>query len=175
MFDFDELDKRTSLLTESVARAISRRRMLLKAAKGTVTAIAGVALGQLIGVRNAFAACGCNWYGGAGNANCPDVGGCPATGCPAGCSLCTSSDVCRNSQGYYCNYAGGSWVACTGQGTCGNGHRTCTDCKCPNCSYVCTCLSVCICCNCCTPQDVEAEMQRLAVAGHIASGSTVAV
>lgn len=172
MFDFDQLDERTSRLTESVARAVSRRRVLVRTAKGIAATIAGVTLGQLIAVRNAFAdSCSCNWYGGSGNANCPSwPHPCPwGQGCPSGCSVCTSSDVCRNGV-YYCNYAGGSWGTCYG-GKCGNGHYVCTDCKCPNCSYVCTCLSQEFYCgNCCTPQEVEAEMRRL-----VAGAATAAI
>jgi hypothetical protein len=167
---FDEFDKQVSILSESIVRSLSRRRMLGTAVKGTIVTLAGASLGIFTGLRNAFAAgCTCNWYGGGSNANCPswpnacNIGG---VVCPSGCSPCTSSDVCKESHSpfSYCNYPNASWTSCTGLGTCGNGYKICVDCKCPNCSYVCTCLSVCYCCNCCNPKDVEIEMRRLAQA-----------
>lgn len=164
---FEEFDKQVSILSESLARSLSRRRMLANSVKGAVATVAGVALGTLVNVHDAFAVtCTCNWY--EGRVNCPGTSGCNPPGggvCPSNCSPCTSIDVCRDKNGYYCPYSNGSWTSCTGLGTCGNGHKICMDCKCPNCSYVCTCLSNCICCNCCNPKDVEAEMRRLAAAG----------
>jgi hypothetical protein len=139
--------------------------MLTNSVKGVAIALAGATLGTFINFKDAFAAgCYCNWYGGVSNANCPKKGGCPPNGCPSNCSPCTSSDVCNNGVNY-CNYPNGHWTSCSGLGTCGNGYRICLDCKCPNCSYVCTCLSTCICCSCCTPLDVENEMRRLAGTG----------
>ena len=167
---FDEFDKQVSILSESIVRSMSRRRMLGTAMKGTIITLAGASLGIFSGLREAFAAgCSCNWYGGINNANCPQHPGCNpngTSGCPSGCSPCTSSDVCRYPKPpyWYCNYSSASWTSCTGQGRCGNGYKICVDCKCPNCSYVCTCLSNCICCNCCSPKDVEIEMRRLALA-----------
>lgn len=168
---FDEFDKQVSILSEAIVRSMSRRRMLGTTVKGTIITLAGASLGVFTGLRDAFAAgCSCNWYNGSGNANCPSWPN-PCNGggviCPSGCSPCTSSDVCRDSQGYYCNYPSASWTSCTGQGRCGNGYKICVDCKCPNCSYVCTCLSNCICCNCCRPEDVEIEMRRLKLAAPI--------
>ena len=165
---FEDFDKQTSILSEQIARSLSRRRVLATSVKVTVAAVAGATVGTFLNSKAAFAAnCTCNWYGGSGNANCPGTSGCNPSGgniCPTGCTPCTSSDYCRS--GYYaCIYAGGYWVSCTGLGNCGAGSRECADCKCPNCSHVCTCLSNCICCNCCTPQQVEAEMRRLAAAG----------
>jgi hypothetical protein len=171
---FEEFDKQTSIVVESLARLITRRRVVTNSLKGVAAVVAGASLGTFIDFRDAFAAgCTCNWYNGSGNANCPSHPGCNSSGsasCPSGCSPCTSSDVCRDSQGYYCNYSSGSWTSCTGQGSCGNGYRICIDCKCPNCSYVCTCLSNCICCNCCKEADVENEMRRLAAAGLAPAG-----
>ena len=167
---FEEFDKRISILSESLARSLSRRRMVTISVKGAAATLAGATLGIFTQVHDAFAiTCTCNWYDGSGNANCPNHSGCNTPGygvCPPGCSPCTNVDYCYDTDsGYYCNYPNASWTSCTGLGTCGNGHKICVDCKCPNCSYVCTCLSNCICCNCCTPMDVEAEMRRLAAAG----------
>lgn len=166
---FEDFDRQVSIFSESVARSISRRKVLTTSIKGVVVTIAGATIGTFVDLKDVFAAgCTCNWYDGSGNANCPKHPGCNPTGaagCPSGCSTCTSSDYCLDSKGYYCNYSSGSWISCTGQGTCGNGHKICIDCKCPNCSYVCTCLSNCICCNCCSAQDVEMEMRRLAAIG----------
>jgi hypothetical protein len=160
----NDLDRQISIWSESVVRAISRRRFVNKAVKSTFAILAGLAAGTWVGVKDAFAVtCTCDWYDGSSNANCPKHPGCnssPPSSCPSGCSLCTSSDYCLDSKGYYCNYSGGYWISCTGLGQ-GGGFKYCLDCKCPNCSYVCTCLSECICCNCSKPAQVEAEMHRL--------------
>jgi hypothetical protein len=163
---FDEFDRHLSNFTESVARSISRRQIMTRTVKGVIVTVAGTALGTLVNMKAAFAvSCTCDWYGGSGNANCPSHPGCGGAGCPSGCTPCTgdhSKGIYNCNNGYYsCGWISGSWVSCTGLGICGNGSRICTDCKCPDCSYVCTCLSQCTCCNCCTPQDVEQEMKRL--------------
>jgi hypothetical protein len=166
---FEKFDRQISYLTESIARGISRRQVLTRTVKGVIATAAGTALGIFVNMKEAFAVtCTCDWYGGSGNAGCPNHPSCPGNGgCPSGCSPCTSYNgqlTCNNGT-YACGYSNGTWVSCTGLGYCGNGSRICTDCKCPDCSYVCTCLSACFCCNCCTPQDVEKEMQRLKAMG----------
>ena len=162
---FEEFDKQISIFSESVARQLSRRRMLTNSVKGVVVTVAGATLSTFINFKDAFAAgCPCHWYGGVSNANCPRKGGCPPTGCPSHCSPCTSRDVCNNRVNY-CHYPGGSWTSCSGLGSHHHGYKICLDCKCPNCRYVCTCLSRCICCDCRTPHDVENEMRRLAGTG----------
>jgi hypothetical protein len=173
---FENFDEQVSTFTEGVARSLSRRRVLVTSAKVAAVTVAGATLGIFVNIKDAFAStCTCHWYGGSGNANCPSHPGCNGINgvCPSGCSICVCA-VWQNNNcvqegcvipGYGCNYPNGSWVSCTGQGTCGNGQRVCVDCKCPNCSYVCTCLSSCVCCNCCTPQQVEDEMRRLRAMG----------
>lgn len=162
----EKLDNQISIFAETVARNLSRRCFLSSAVKAAVAATAALTLGIFSEVKSAFAidwttcksGCPCNWAGGSGNANCPNVGGCPSTGCPSGCSVCTTSSGC----GSICDYSDGAWCSCNGLGTCGNGYKLCLDCKCNGCSYICTCRSTCICCNCCTHKDVEDEMRRLA-------------
>jgi hypothetical protein len=92
-----ELDNHISILSESVARGLSRRRFFSWVAKGVVAISAGLALGTLADLKNAFASCDsvgnctCHWAGGSGNANCPRVGGCPTGAggvyCPSGHTL----------------------------------------------------------------------------------------
>ncbi len=154
----DDLDKHISIVTESVARALSRRTVLARATKGLVATIAGVTLGELMNVREAFAvSCNCHPANGTYCSNCPN-----GVGCPSGCSACTGTDYC----GGWCTWDHGWWLSCSGLGSCGNGYRICTDCKCPNCgsnnTSVCTCLSAIICQNCCTREQVAAEARRLA-------------
>jgi hypothetical protein len=153
----EDLDRTVNILSESAARTLTRRRVLRTAVKGLVAATAGLALTLGPDLREAFAqTCTCNWIGGSSNADCPKVGYCSDDSCPSGCSLCTSGGGC-------CEYPSGSWVSCTGLGRCGAGYRLCIDCKCSTCSgYLCTCLTDFYCCNCCTPSEVEAEMQRIA-------------
>ena len=152
----EDLDRQVSLTSETIARTLSRRRVLVNSVKGLVATVAGVTLAQLTNIKRAFAFVCC------GGVDCYSTYGlvCPSQrGCPSSCTVCTNAD-CSS----YCLYSSGFWT-CGGQGTCGNGFRYCTDCKCPDCSKKCTCESQCICCGCCTPHDVEAEMRRLAAAG----------
>lgn len=154
----DEFDKKISVLSESIARGLNRRQLLSRAAKGMAATAAGLALSQLTNLKSAFAVtCTCSWYGGSGNANCPQAGGCPGGHCPSSCSTC-ASPTCG------CPWQYGEWVSCSGLGRCGTGFEVCTDCHCNGCNYLCTCLSQCICCSpCCqTPQEITAEMQRWA-------------
>lgn len=179
----EELDQNISILMESTARVLKRRRFLGGMMKGVVAATAGLALGTFENIRSAFAttcppkgcsgcqtSCDCCYIGGDTNANCPKYSNaCTFSGCPMNCSACTSTDSC----GGLCIYSNGSWCACNCLGKCGNGWKICTDCKCScsnNCNgkcngvsyYLCTCMSGIICSNCCNPKDVEAEMRRIA-------------
>lgn len=166
----NEFDKRVSILAESAARRLSRRRVVLGMMKGVFAAVAATTLGAFVNIGRAFAIdfsncqtcnknCTCHWIPNSGNANCPSKGGCPPTGCPSGCSPCTGSDSC----GGWCIYSDGAWCACNCLGVCGNGYRVCIDCKCSSCSgYLCTCLSQVICPNCCRTEDIEEEMRRVA-------------
>jgi hypothetical protein len=155
---FETLDKHVSQFSESFARKMNRRKAMTTAAKAIFASTAGLALGQIVDIHAALAqACTCDWAGGSGNANCPKTSGCPQLqGCPSGCTACTKTDNC----GGLCIYPQGYWYGCTG-GPCGYGRRYCTDCKCPGCNNVCTCLSEWYCYGCCTPHDVEAEIRRI--------------
>lgn len=153
-----DIDRNLSVLTEGIARRFGRRQVLVTGSKGLFATVAALAVGQVIKPQDALAGgCTCSWLGGVGNANCPSQGGCPSFGCPAGCSTCTTADGCSG-----CIYDSGSWVSCSGLGTCGNGYQLCVDCKCGSCSSTCTCLQGCTCCGCCRPADFEAELRRIA-------------
>lgn len=155
----EEFDKNVSVLTESITRKIARRKLIGTTIKGLFATSAALTFGQLINVKQAFAAsCTCdnNWTTGHLCSGCPS-----SANCPSGCTVCTTTQSC----GGWCNYSNGRWTSCTGQGTCGVGYKICTDCICPSCSNRCTCLSGCVCCNCCTHAEVEAEMKRLVAMG----------
>lgn len=154
-------DKLISIFTESIVRGIQRRKFLSRGIKGAFATVAGLALGNLTGIKNAFAvSCTCDWAFGGQCLGTGDVG----QNCPSGCSTCTSSDNCNG----WCNWSSGFWVSCTGLGACGYGYKICKDCKCPNCSDVCTVLSNIICYGCCTEKQVEEEMKRLAAGLSVA-------
>lgn len=150
-----DLDRRISLLTESTARRIGRRKVISKGLKASFGMAAGLAAGLGMTVKNAEAACTCDWAAGRQLSGCPTQGG-----CPSGWSRCLLGDPPADYRNYgccgWCNYAyPGSWVTCSGLGPYGNGYRVCTDCKLsctgtyPNWSCtVGTCLSGCICCYC---------------------------
>jgi len=103
---------------------------------------------------------------------------CAALGCPSGYILCKQTGACgtppraggvgggvANRDGKWCEWCGGSWVACNGAGKFGNGYFICYDCvgssSSSSCNNWCTCLSECICCNCTSAQDVRAEQRRI--------------
>lgn len=160
----EDVDQTVFTMSESVARTFGRRKFIIKTIKGVFATAAGLSLGQFIDIKDALAiTCTCTWLGGASNANCPSKGGCNNGLCPSGCSNCVTSDHCFKNGIDQCPYGTATWVSCSGLGTCGNGYRICRDCKCNTCSgYTCTCLSACNCCSCCRPEDVEAEMRRMA-------------
>jgi hypothetical protein len=168
------LDTRVAGVAERAVRRLSRRQALRTAVVGGATGLATLAVGQ----RPAFAVtCDCG----------PTVrcSGCPNYGCPSGYSLCKltqhpnccnnayhadccNSPCCSCSNGTTCKcpcaYPSGQWVACSGLGH-GNGYRLCYDClkgnNGANCGSWCTCLSLCICCQCLKPQQVRAEARRV--------------
>ena len=89
--------------------------------------------------------------------------GCPKHGCPEGHHLCKGSFTsdCFNYQGYRCEWPRGQWLACTGLGK-GHGFRMCHDCIGEGgCHRWCTCLSICVCCDCVTTADVRTEQLRI--------------
>lgn len=160
----EALDARVGSMAEKITRRISRRDALRTAVVGGATGVATLVLGQ----KPAFAVycyCGptyhCSYY----RHTCPS-----RPGCPSGYILCknSSSAYCScdqghyNQQGYCCEWAAGSWIACSGLGS-GHGFKVCSDCLGParECAYWCTCLSSCQCCNCTTPADVRAEHQQV--------------
>lgn len=157
----DEFDRELSALMESLARLLSRRKMIGTVIRGISAAAVAAALGQFTNIGRAFAqecTCQCDdcWTSGQPCQYCP-----ASANCPSGCEVCVNND-CNG----WCDYPTGRWVAynCSNLGTCHVGYKMCTDCKCNNtCNDKCTCLSACICCNCCTAEDVRAEMHRLAL------------
>lgn len=157
----ENFDKNVSIFTESLARALSRRKMMGTTVKGIFATVAAATLGQFTNVGDAFAVtCTCDegWTTGS---PCTSIGfPCPPHGCPSGCVTCYTGDC-----GGWCIYNTGKWVSCSGLGKCGKGYKVCRDCKCPDCNHKCTCLSATICRYCCTAQDVKAEVQRLAALG----------
>lgn len=162
-------DKQISIWAESIARLMQRRKFLAQGLKGVGAAAAAIAIGSFAGVRHAFAqTCTCDWA---------FSGQCTGSGpyeddCPSGCTICTSSDNCSG----WCNWSSGAWVSCNGFGSCGNGYRMCIDCKCPNCSDVCTVLTGIICGNCCTKQQLEESLRATLTRlnAHAVDGSVYA-
>lgn len=151
----NEIDRHTSVLTETIARRVSRRAALYKFARGFAGVTAALSIGNLAAARDALAdptpGCGCAFPGGPCGGNCPSGGG-----CPSGCVKCLSSDC-----GDPCLYADGSWIdtdcPC---GPTGNGFYLCTDCRCLTCNDKCGCRSSCLCGGCRTKQEVALEMAR---------------
>jgi len=156
----EDLDKGVSIVSESIARVLSRRKMVRNSVKGLFATVAAATLGQFIGLSEADASCHCTcddcWTTGH---SCNFYGHpCPPHYCPSGCTTCTSLNWC----GGWCNYRSGKWVSCYGLGVCGKGYRICRDCKCPTCRVKCTCRSAIVCYSCCTAADVKTEMGRIA-------------
>lgn len=154
-----QVDRRTSVLTETLARRLSRRQALYKLARGFAGATAALSIGNLAAARDALAdptpGCGCAFPGGVGCSGCPAGGG-----CPSGCVKCLSSDC-----GSPCIYADGNWIdtdcPC---GPTGNGFFLCTDCRCITCSNICGCRSHCLCGGCRSRGEVALEMARFGYA-----------
>jgi hypothetical protein len=147
-----DFDTRVANLAERTTRRLTRRDALRAGVMGGAAGIAALTLGQSPASAKA---CDCG--------RTPRCNGCGSNGCPSGYSLCKGSKTshCFNNQGYRCEWVGGSWIACTGQGR-GHGYFICRDCKgSGGCATWCTCLSTCICCQCLTSEDVRAEQKRL--------------
>ena len=146
------IDRKMGLVSESLVRRISRRRVLSKGLRGAVATAAGLAVGQGFGLRGAEAFCApCDWAMGV---NCSNTRPCPAAGgCPSGCRRCVSGSPTYGCSGW-CPFSYGQWVNCNGLGY-GYGYTVCTDCDCnyrssgapADCGNLCTCLSQCINCG----------------------------
>jgi hypothetical protein len=136
---------------EQLARGLSRRRFLSKLSRTAAATAIVLAGGEFVApsVASALLELGCSFPGGVRCANCP------GTGCPAGYSACTTASGCGP-----CVYATGSWVGHSGYGTCKNGYNRCYDCWNGSCANTCGCGSICLCCTCCSPAEVMAEMNR---------------
>jgi len=145
-------DEIVSVATEDLARTLTRRRLFGRAGKAIAATAAASTLGAFGSIKTVFATCTCSYIA-ICNGTCPGGGG-----CPSGYTVCTLGQ-CGG-----CIYSSGQWVSCTGQGTCQQGYELCTDCKSNTngCSGACTCKSNCICCGCCTPEEVQTEQARLA-------------
>lgn len=151
-------DQETRLALEEFARRIDRRGFLKRASMTLFAAAAATALGSLANATRVYAshaACQCHPPNGVYCSGCPST---TEGGCPSGCSVCTSSSGCSLAK---CPYSSGNWSSC-GCGICGAGCVVCYDCKCPGCSNICGCVSTCLCCNCCGPQAIAEEMERIA-------------
>ncbi len=91
----EDFDKHVSILSESLARMLSRRKMVGSTIKGVFATVAAATAGQLTNVGEAFAShhCTCddNWTLGKPCANLGHT--CPHhSGCPQGCVVCHSND-----------------------------------------------------------------------------------
>jgi hypothetical protein len=149
------IDETINVMSEDLARMVSRRSVLGKAFKGIVGGVAAGTVGSLATATSALASCTCGYIN---NNNCG--GGCQYGGCPSGYSACNTS-MCGS-----CIHPTG-WVACDNLCTCHFGYRVCTDCTwCTSCgcSAACTCLSGVICCGCCSPRDVAEEHLKVLAA-----------
>jgi hypothetical protein len=153
-----QTDRKLSELSEDMARKLSRRQALLKGVKGAAAAVAVLAVGGTVGVRDALAAtssCGCS-YPGCGHCSCRGKS-CPSSGCPSGCYICKST-TCPNTA---CIYTSGSWIDSNCPcGRCGFGYFRCYDCRCTSCSKLCGCRSICLCSGCCSPEELEHQFER---------------
>lgn len=157
------LDAHIGDISERATRKMTRRSALRTAVVGGVAGMGALALGQ----APAFGAvekctkgmdCG-------PTRRCSGCGG-GSSGCPSGYHLCKSSGSCApgknpNKQGFFCEWPGGSWIACQGAGKFGHGYYLCLDCVDQGCSGWCTCISSCICCNCTTAAELRNEQKRL--------------
>src|SRR5260370_18204462 len=133
---FEEFDKRISILSESLARSLNRRRMVTISVKGAAATLAGATLGIFTQVHDAFAVtCTCNWYDGSANANCPNHKGCNTPGYgvfPPGCPPWTNIDYCYVTDShYYSNKFTAIWTSCTALWPVAHEHKICVVCHCP--------------------------------------------
>lgn len=165
------LDARVGSITERATRKMTRRDALRVGVVGSAVGIATIALGQ----APAMASTSIPYSPGCGpTRRCSN---CPANGCPPGYKLCKITSLCgtpptgggvKNNQGYWCEWPEGEWIGYHHLGPHHNGYKACMDCvRHPidraHCHGWCTCLTTCICCDCATVADVQAEMQRLAL------------
>jgi hypothetical protein len=153
-------DTSVSILSEDVARKLSRRQALSRGVKGIATAAAALSIGELVRPSIASAVnctCSCNPpFGCLCGSSCMNKT-CPQNGCPSGCTICTTADGCGGN----CPYDHGFWICCTGCGSCGLGYYVCYDCKCGsdcNSGSLCGCKSNCRCSGCCSRSEVKAQM-----------------
>lgn len=144
------LDESAGVLGEHLARGLSRRSVLVRGFKLVAAAASAVSVGSLATYTAAKANTCCGFYGDCAPDYCQSDGGCNAA-----CNYCTSSNGCVHATGCWQS----TLTGCTNMGTCGNGYIVCCDCWCAG--NKCTCQSGCICCGCCTPKEVQAEVQRL--------------
>jgi hypothetical protein len=160
-------DNLVTVWSEELARLLARRTLLSRGFKGLAAGAVAFSVGSVLDPKVAFATpCPCS----CGRSPACDIIGYPCpypTGCPSGCSVCTTSSGCS-----LCIYPSGYWVCCTGCGSGGGGHELCYDCKCGSCSTgICTCKSACICPTCQTPADFAAEIGRLNAAAGAGQGN----
>lgn len=167
----DRLDASIASITERATRRMTRRDALRAGVVGSTVGLAALALGE----RPALAARIPNSFGCGPTRRCA---GCQPVACPSGYRACKITSLCgtppsfggsgggvTNSQGFWCEWPEGEWIAYHNLGH-GHGYRVCLDCvKSPinstHCHGWCTCLTICVCCYCKTVADVKAEMQRL--------------
>jgi hypothetical protein len=150
-----KLEDSVRLDLEMLSRTVKRRVVLDRSIRTAFAVISSVALGSIATGQQVLADsnCACTFPGQLVCSNCPTgtVGG-----CPQGCTECSKNDC-----GPPCIHLVSHWSSC-GCGTCGNGCRECWDCACPDCFHECGCRADCVCCNCCSPQDIATELRRLA-------------
>jgi hypothetical protein len=159
------VDEQIRRASEQFTRLTNRRRFLRGAMETGFALLAGAALGSMRSAAAIAADGGCKQCTpllGMNCANCPSTIG---PGCPSGCTVCKNCG-CTYGGVAHCCYSTGYWSV-TGCGTCGNGTRYCTDCKCTTCAGGCTCRGGCYCCNCCSPQDIAEELRHLADSGEL--------
>lgn len=153
-----DIDESVRVRSEWLARKIPRRSILGKATTATFGLIAAVAAGSLRILPADALSCSCGFPHSTLCGGCPDL--LEQSGCPSGCSFCTTSDGC----GGLCPWAGGWWTTDSCCGTCNGGFYQCSDCICPTgggCGAACGCKSGCLCHGCCSPSAVADEIRRL--------------
>src|SRR5436305_10253533 len=106
----EDFDKNISIFTESIARRLSRRKMVGTTVKGVFATVAAATIGQVVNLGQAFAVtCTCdqNWTTGH---RCGFWGfPCPqntslTNGCPSSCPVCIRPDC-----GGWCEWSSGHW------------------------------------------------------------------
>lgn len=148
----NRLDESVGTAGETIARHIGRRDVLRRAIRGAAVVIAGATVGSMMNAKAAFANT-CS------NPDCGPTARCNGSVMPAGQYCPSGRTPCKHSQCSNCEWASGTWVACTGAGRCGGGFWLCADCRTSSsCSY-CTQLSGTYCTGCCSPEEVKAEMR----------------